>query len=279
MNSRSALGGLLLGIVGISIGTLLVRFSETGPVATGVWRLALSLPVLAWCARGQRLAHPGLAVTTGAFFALDLGFYNIAIMLTSLANAALLSNLAPALVTVAAVAAGLARGGWATWAALGLALGGAALLTQASTGGLHLSGDLCALASAVGYAGYQLGAQRLRRDTPTAVIMLVGGAVGVCVLLPTAWLLGETLMPVSGQGWLTVLAISVCGQLLGQVLIVRALAHLSPAFSSLALLGQPTVVALAAWPLAGEALGWWQGLGAALLLAGVVWAQRIHCRA
>jgi drug/metabolite transporter (DMT)-like permease len=278
MTRRSAVGVLMLGIVGISLGTLLVRFSETGPVATGVWRLALSLPVLAVLARRQTLARPGLAVTTGAFFAVDLGFYNVAILLTSLANAALLSNLAPALVTVVAVMLGLARGGWATWGALAVALAGAALLTQGATGQSRWAGDACALASAVGYAGYQLAAQRLRRDTPTAVAMLVSGLVGVALLLPTALLLGETVMPATAQGWLVVGAIAVCGQLLGQVLIVHALAHLSPAFSSVALLGQPTVVALAAWPLAGEALNAQQGLGAAILLAGVVWAHRLHGR-
>jgi drug/metabolite transporter (DMT)-like permease len=269
---------LMLGIVGISLGTLLVRFSETGPVATGVWRLALSLPVLAWLARRQQLSRPGLAVTTGACFALDLGFYNVAILLTSLANAALLSNLAPALVTGVAVMLGMARGGWATWCALLVALAGAALLTQSASSEGRWVGDGCALISAVGYAGYQLAAQRLRRDTATAVIMLSSGLVGVALLLPAALLLGETLLPTSGQGWLVVGAIALCGQLLGQVLIVHALAHLSPAFSSVALLGQPTVVALAAWPLAGEALSAQQGLGAAVLLTGVWWAHRVHGR-
>ncbi len=278
MNRRVPLLVLLTGIVGISLGTVLVRWSETGPVATGVWRLALSLPVLAWLARKQCLKRPGLAIAAGGCFAFDLGFYNVALLLTTMANAALLSNLAPALVTVAAVALGLAHGGWRTWMALVVALLGALALTQGHGGNGHTLGDLCALASAVGYAGYQLAAQRLRRDTPTAVAMLGSSLTGVLLLLPAAWLLGERLLPVSGQGWLVLAGIALTGQLLGQVLIVWALAHLSPAFSSLALLGQPTLVALMAVPLFGELLGPLQLAGAAVLLLGVVWAHRIHAR-
>ena len=276
VSQRLPLLVLLAGIVGISVGTVLVRWSETGPVATGVWRLALSLPVLAWFARHQRLERPGLAMAAGGFFAFDLGFYNVALLLTTLANAALLSNLAPALVTVAAVALGLARGGWRTWMALGVALLGALALTQGHGGGGHTLGDLCALASAVGYAGYQLAAQRLRRDTPTAVAMLGSSITGVVLLAPVAYLLQEPMLPQTSQGWLILAGIAITGQLLGQVLIVWALAHLSPAFSSLALLGQPTLVGLMAIPLFGEVLGPLQLIGGVVLLCGVIWAHRIH---
>jgi len=43
-----AFAALIAGNVCIAFGPLLVRLSDTGPIATGFWRLALATPFLAF---------------------------------------------------------------------------------------------------------------------------------------------------------------------------------------------------------------------------------------
>ena len=58
------------------------------------------------------------------------------------------------------------------------------------------------------------------------------------------------------------------------MLVGIALADLPAAFSSVAILLQPVADALLAWASPGEALGWHQALGGAVVLAGIVLARR-----
>ena len=60
----------------------------------------------------------------------------------------------------------------------------------------------------------------------------------------------------------------------GQGLIAYALAHLPAAFSSVSLLLQPVAAALLAWLILSEPLGVVQGLGGAIVLAGIAIARR-----
>ena len=57
-------------------------------------------------------------------------------------------------------------------------------------------------------------------------------------------------------------------------LIAWALAHLPVAFASVSLLVQPVTAALVAWALFGEHIGLQQGIGAVIVLAGIMLARR-----
>ncbi len=68
------------------------------------------------------------------------------------------------------------------------------------------------------------------------------------------------------------LGIAFVSQAAGQSLITYALADLPAAFSSVGLLLQPVAGAVLAWAILGEALGWRQALGGAIVLTGIVLA-------
>src|SRR5262245_26478503 len=99
----AALLALFAGAVAIATSALFVRVSEAGPVATGFWRVTLALPLLwTWAVIGQRGDHREsfvrerpLMIAAGLFFAGDLAVWHWSIVLTSIANATLLANIAP----------------------------------------------------------------------------------------------------------------------------------------------------------------------------------------
>jgi drug/metabolite transporter (DMT)-like permease len=273
-----ALAALIAGALSIAFAPIFVRISETGPVATAFWRLLLSLPLVALWARAETPRRAGgsgpprlLLALAGLFFAGDLGLWHLSIAMTSVANSTFLVNLAPIVVGLAAWALFGERLRLPYFVGLALAIVGAGLLVRASLGfaAVGVRGDAVALVAAFIYAGYQLTVKQLRETCSTAQIMLGSGIVATSALLVIAVALGERLLPVTGSGWLVLVAVAVICQLAGQSLITFAMAHLPTALSSISLLVQPVAAALLAWALFGEALGVLQFLGGAAVLAGI----------
>jgi drug/metabolite transporter (DMT)-like permease len=208
-------------------------------------------------------------VLVGVFFAGDLALWHWSIGFTSVANSTLLVNLAPVFV---ALGGRLLLGERFAYTFLA----GALLLVSGDLGlGLRqLLGDALAMLAALFYAGYILSVSRLRSTLSTAAVMTYSGVVTCAALLPVAFLSGEDLLATTFYGWAMLLGIALVSQVGGQSLITYALADLPAAFSSVGFLLQPVAAALLAWAILGEALGWWQALGGAVVLAGIVLARR-----
>ena len=279
-----ALSALLAGATCIGTSALFVKVSEVGPISTAFWRVLLALPFLwAWAWMEQRNATAAsasnpraLLFAAGFFFAGDLAVWHSSIVLTSVANATLLANLAPIFVTLAA---------WLLWrerptvmflAGLAAALGGVMLLIRSdfSHTGRALLGDALGVLTAMFYAAYQLTVTRLRGAVSTARIMAVSSVVTAVLLLPMALLSGETFLPLTGAGWAKVFGLALISQVAGQSLIAYAMAHLPATLSSVGLLLQPVMAGAFAWILLGETLGAVAVGGAVLVLIGIRMATR-----
>jgi drug/metabolite transporter (DMT)-like permease len=279
-----AVAALLAGAVAIAASPLFVKVSETGPVATGFWRVALALPLLwAWSAFGQREHHAAsfaanrsLMVAAGLLFAGDLAVWHWSIVLTSVANATLLANLAPIFVTLAVWLWYRRRPGGAFLAGMAVALAGMAALLGGDfqLSGRELAGDCLGVVTAMFYAGYQLAVTRLRAHASTSSIMAWSGLVTACALLPLALLSGEQILPATAMGWVKLIGLALISQAAGQSLIAYAMAHLPATFSSVGLLLQPVMAALFAWVLLGETLGGIAIAGGMAVLAGIAIAHR-----
>ena len=276
-----AVFALLLGAAAIGVGPILVRLSEVGPCATAWWRMALALPVFGiWCLleRRPQPAPKGGLLFAGGLFAVDLSLFHWGIVLTTVTNSTLLSNLAPVLVTIAAWWWFRERVGWSAVGALTVALAGAVVLVlgrgQYGGGTEHaLLGDGLSFAAAFAYAGYQLTVNRVRQRATTAEFMWWSCLACAMVVGIVAVISGERLLPATAHGWLVVAALALIAQVIGQGLISWSLKHLPQAFSTVALLFQPLVAAAIAWPLFHEVMTPVQLLGAAILIAGVVWSR------
>ena len=283
-----ALAALLAGAAGIAFAPIFVRTSEVGPVATAFWRVLLALPVLwAWMAiEGRRPeGQPGRPSGRRDFLALfasglalggTFALWHLSLGLTSVATSTLLVNLAPVFVALGAWLFLGQRFGAAFLVGMTAALGGATLLVVGGPSGLgggDLAGGGLAALAAVYYAGYILSVSGLRPRFSTAAVMAYGAPAACAALLPVALLSGESLLPVSARGWAVLVAVALVSHVLGQSLVAYALAGLPAAFSSVALLLQPTIAAALAWAILGEALSPWQVGGGAVVLTGVVLAK------
>lgn len=274
-----AVAALLVGAAAIGSSALFVKVSETGPVATAFWRVALALPVLwTWSVIASRGGHVAefaaerrLIIAAGLFFAGDLAVWHWSIVLTSVANATLLANLAPIFVALAV---------WLLWgrrptamflAGLAAALAGVTVLLGGDfrAGGSAVLGDFLGVVTALFYGAYQLTVTQARARSTTAVIMAWSALVTTVVLLPVALASGEQILPHTAVGWAKLAGLALISQVAGQSLIAYAMAHLPATFSSVGLLAQPVIAAALAWILLGETLGWIEIGGALVVLGGI----------
>ncbi|MGU3574934.1 DMT family transporter [Brucellaceae bacterium C25G] len=281
-----AMIALFLGGIAIGTSPIFVRLSETGPLATAFWRLALALlPLflvnkivtrpatkqekLTW-KNSLALGIPGL------FLAGDLALWHASLHITTVANATLLANMAPIFVAV---------GAWIFFgnrpnrpfviglilACIGLVVlkGGPAGLTDG-----NIKGDGLALIAAMFYAGYILSLGQLRAKF-TALQIMIASTVSACIAMLIVSLALETnLLPLTLYGWAILIGLAFITHAGGQGMITYALAYLPASFSSLTLLIQPVVAAILAWLILSEPIGMMQVIGGVIILCGIICARR-----
>lgn len=279
-----ALAALLAGATAIATSALFVKVSEAGPVATAFWRVALALPFLwAWSLIEQRGRHAAsfaadrrMMIAAGLFFAGDLAVWHWSIVLTTVANATLLANLAPIFVTLAVWLLFRKRPSGVFVVGMATALAGTVALLGGDfrLSGKELLGDILGVVTAVFYAAYQLSVTRLRTRAATSSIMAWSGLITAVVLLPVALVSGEQILPFTMTGWIKLIGLAVIAQVAGQSLIAYAMAHLHATFSSVGLLLQPVMAAVFAWILLGERLGSIEIAGGVVVMIGILIAHQ-----
>jgi drug/metabolite transporter (DMT)-like permease len=283
-----AFAALLAGGMAIGFAGIMMRLSDVNPLASAFWRMALAAPLLwGWAAacaakdkaESKHTDFSRVLLLAGVYFAGDMALWHLSLHYTTVANATLLSNLAPFFIALwMGVVVGirfsrLFLGGLAI-ALLGAALlvGPNALSTNAVQPG-RLWGDAFGLASAVFYAAYQLAIKDARNHYSTARLMAWSSTITALVLLPLALLAPGPFFPAALSGWLPLIGLALIGQIGGQTVIAYAFAHLPASLSSVSLLIQPLTAAIAAWMLFNETLGPWRIMGGVLILTGI-WLSR-----
>lgn len=277
-----ALVVLMVGAAAIGLAPILVRLTETGPAAAGMWRLVFAVPLLALLTfrpGAPRPAGPapwlwvGLA---GLFFALDLAFWHYGVTYTSVANATVLTNLTPVVVTLAAWVLFRERPRAIFVAGLVLALAGAMAMALAHEGGRGTNpplGDLLSVITAFWYGGYFLAIGQARKTANAPRVMFWSSAIGAPLLLLAAVGLNENLWPDGPGGWAACVGLGLM-HVVGQGAIAWALGRLPTALASVVVFIQPVVAAVLGWILFQEPIGLIQGIGAVAALVGVAIAQR-----
>ncbi|MDD9910348.1 MAG: DMT family transporter [Ahrensia sp.] len=281
----TAFAALVVGAIAMGISPVFVRIAEIGPFASAFWRVFLALPVLIlwviWeCKRTGRdlptwRSYDRAILLCGAFFAGDLFFWHLAILNTTIANATLLSCLAPVWV---ALFSGLFIGERVTrevWGGLVICLLGAVLLIGSSYSLVpdRLIGDIYGVFTSLFFGLYILAVRVARRSHGAGAMTFMSATVTAPILFVTAIIAGQSFIPETMTGVAALVALGVLSHSGGQGLLAVALGSLSAAFSSLVIFIEALAAAFVGWLVFAETLTPLQGLGGLLILFGI-WTAR-----
>ncbi len=249
---------LLLGALAISFSAVFMKLVAVGPTAAGFYRMLFGglmlATLLVW--RGERI-HLGRAtpwvLAAAAAFALDLVFWHRSILAVGTGLATLLANFQVFLVALASVLWLGERGGWRLVSTAALALLGLALIVGIDPAALDPAqriGVAFGLATAVCYASYILTLRAARGAGGTSATGLITSiSLATAVLLAAAVpLAGESFVIPSVRDFGLLALYGLVGQVLGWVLISRAVDRVPVSRVALVLLLQPVFAYL--WDIA-----------------------------
>lgn len=279
-----------LGVLGVaSSGPLIAATlgaTTVSALAIAFWRNAIGSVVMAAPVLvrepGQfgRLTRREFAWSAVAAAALALHFacFITSLQLTSVAAATALVCLQSAWIAVFQLLRGT-RHGWPVLAGLGTALAGVVAITgfyMGSSPGAFL-GDLLAVAGGALAGLYTLAGGRARQTMGTGTYTSL--CYGMCAALVAVLALaaGQPLSGFDATGWLGVVAITVCAQLVGHTAFNHLLATMSPLLVSMIILLEIPGAAILAAVFLHETLPAGTYAGLALILVGlavVVMGQR-----
>ena len=282
----SALVRMVIGAALISTTAIFVRYAHVAPTVSAFYRVAFGGAMLVallaarrqW--RGLTFSDAAWLVLPAFAFAVDLMMWHRSIQLIGPGLATLIGNFQVFVMALAGVLFYRERLGWRF--ALGVALAMYGLWLLVGTGWHALTPDyrwgvLLGVLTGIAYAVYMLSMRRaqMKRSalTPERTLCVTSLICAAMLGLAVAGE-GESFAIPDAQSWSALLMLAFVGQVLGWVLIARAMPQLPPSTVGLFLLLQPALsfaldVALFARPAAAR--DW---IGLALSLIGIFVASQ-----
>ncbi|ANN18751.1 hypothetical protein SD37_26090 [Amycolatopsis orientalis] len=249
----------LLGALAIALPAPLVALSGVSSTTATFFRCLFALPILVFLALARERGHrPAPAhLLAGVLLGIDMVLWSEAILAVGAGVATALVNVQVVLVPLAGLLWFGERPSRFFWLSIPLMLAGTALAGGLADGGAAGSdpwyGTIMAVLAGVAYAGYLILLRRAGNEgggrttmlaTATAASASVGGVSGL-----VAGNLDVT-PPVPALLWLLVLAVT--GQVLGWLLVGKALSALPSSGGSAVLMLQPAAAILFGAALLGQ---------------------------
>ena len=271
---------VLLGVAGVSLSAVFVRWSTAPSVVLAFYRMALSALLLLPAALVRRKAfralgrrEVALSLLSGVFLGAHFTCYFESLRWTSIASAVVLVDTSVLFVALASVLLFQKRLGGRAWLAVALAFGGSVIVALAdgagTGGGDALRGNLFALAGSACVAVYTMLGSVCRRTLSTLVYTCLVYASAAGTVLAASLAGGQPLAGWGGVNLLTGLGMAVCCTLLGHSVFSWGLRYLPPAFISTATLLEPVLAAVWGLLLFGERPGLAVALGGGVILLGL----------
>ena len=279
---------IVVGILGISMSAIFVKYSTAPSAVTAAWRLLwtviLMTPAVLGSPRSRReLFSAGrktvlLSVASGVFLAFHFVFW-----FESLAHTSVASSTTIVCTEVIWVALGFClfmkgRISFKAATLIGVTFVGSVLiaLSDSSSGGTHLYGDLLSLIAAIAVAVYTLLGRAVRKTASTTVYTYIVYSACAGVLLVMCAVQDQALLGYGISGPVVGLLLAVFSTILGHSIFSWCLKFFSPAFVSASKLCEPVAAGLMAAFLFGEMPTPLQLLGSALVIGGVAVYSRIE---
>ena len=274
---------IVIGVWGISMSSILVRYSTAPSAVTAAWRLLwtvlLMLPVVLGNGRiRQEMVSLNrknvlLCILSGLFLAV-----HFAVWFESLRHTSVASSTTIVCTEVIWVSLGfcLFLKGKLTGKALlsiGITLLGSFLiaLSDSSAGETNLYGDFLALIAAIAVAVYTLIGRTVRSTVTTTVYTFLVYSACAAALVLLCICKGYGLFSYGFRGIAVGFLLAIFSTILGHSIFSWCLRYFSPSFVSASKLCEPVAAAAMAVVLFGEGMGMMQIFGGALILSGVLY--------
>ncbi len=194
---------------------------------------------------------------------------------TSIANAALLSNMNSLFVGLAGYFLLGRRFDKRFIIGIVMAVGGAIIfeLNKVQFGTDQILGDVLGLLTAIFMATYLMLVERLRNRFSTSTIMLWRCGVTTAFLLPVLPFVENRLLPYTEMGWFFIIFQALFCQVLGQALVAYSLSQLSSGVVAVTLLLDPVIASFFAWLIFNEKIDSFEAIAFVVILSGIYLAQ------
>jgi drug/metabolite transporter (DMT)-like permease len=268
---------LAIGVVSVSCAAVLIREADAPALVIAAYRMGLAaVPAgaLALATGRERASQDGLwawPLLAGAFLALHFGFWIASLQQTSVITSVVLVTTSPVFVGLASPFVLGERVATGTWAGIGIAIVGAALMASEDVGeGLGtVVGDLYALLGAIFAAGYLMIGRRIRPQVSWVRYVGVVYPVAAALLVVSVVVSGEPFTGYSTKTFLMLGLLALVPQLVGHSAINWALAYVPAAMVAVAILGEPVGATTLAALILREMPSVFEVGGALLVLIGV----------
>ncbi|MDN5795708.1 MAG: DMT family transporter [Intrasporangium sp.] len=256
--------GLELAFIGVwtsgyVVGTIATRAAP--PLAVNAWRMGIAAGLLAGIAALRRDRWPRardlapVAVAGILLLAVQFGGFYLALGAgLPAATVSLVASCTPVLVGVTGAVTGSEPLSPRQWlgAALGLAGVVAALSDHLSATG-SLTALLCALVGLTGSVSGTLAQRRLPTRPGLAAVASLEAAVAAIVLAPVAALHGGLAIPLHPVALTAIAWLALVGSATGSLILFTLIRRRGATRASALLFCIPATVALASWPILGQA--------------------------
>ena len=282
---------IAVGIVGISLSAIFVRYSVAPSAVTAAWRLLwtvlLMLPIvlgkgeIRWeLARADRKSAL-ISVCSGLFLAAHFIIWFDSLSMTSVASATTLVCTEVIWVSLGYCLFWKGKIGKKAAATIAFTFLGSVLIALGDSGAGegHLKGDILAVLSATCSASYMLLGRVAQKKLSTTAYTFIVYAACALALVVASLIQNQGLFRYGANPVLVGFALAVCSTLLGHTIFSWALKFFSPSFVSACKLLEPVGAGVLAVFLFGEIPGVMALIGAAMILLGVWYYARIEQKA
>ena len=279
---------IVIGVMGISMSAILIRFSTAPSAVTASWRLLWTVILMTPVVFGGRSSRRELlsidkktmilSIISGIFLAIHFWFWFESLRLTSVASASTIVSTEVIWVSIGFFLFLKGKISGRAIAAIAVAFAGSALVAFADSGsgGTHLQGDVFALLAAMAVAVYMLIGRTLRAEVSNTVYTYIVYCACAAGLLAMSVVQQQGLFDYGINGILIGLALAVFSTILGHSVFSWCLKFFTPSFVSASKLCEPVVAAILAGFLFGEVPGTVQLGGCVLILGSVLYYSRLE---
>ena len=273
---RSTIGlvAVVAAMLGLSLGSTIVKKIGAPGLTTATWRLVLGTAIWTvvlhlrggrYSTRAVRLAGP-----SALFFATDLALFFIAVTKTSVANAEFIGSLVPVVVVPLAAVLFHERLRLSSLAWGGLALAGVAviLFSAPSTGSGSSLGNALAFMAMCSWAGYLLSSRHARAVMGTTEFMTTVVLLAALMMVPIAAVAGR-LWEVPAGGWAYIVLLAVLSGTICHGLLAWSQTRVPVSTISILQVGMPALATLWAYLILGETVTTTQAVGMVVVIGAL----------